>query len=164
MQTSSIGLKEAWSPSSLMNRTVGLNATLNKFADNAKVSGVVNILERRDAIQRNLDRFLRWDHKTTCSSTRPYAKSCTWVGAIPSANMGWMIFGRRNPEEKGFQLLVNEVLDMCWQVVPAAQKANCILYQKKNGQDKGNDCPSLLWSCEIPLQYCIQDWVPRTKT
>lgn len=79
-----------------------MNATLNKFADNAKVSGVVNILERRDAIQRNLDRFLRWDHKTTCSSTRPYAKSCTWVGAIPSANMGWMIFGQRNPEEKGF--------------------------------------------------------------
>lgn len=56
-----------------MSRTVGLNATL-KFADNAKLSGVVNILERRDAIQRSLDRFLRWTHKT-CSSTRPNAKS-----------------------------------------------------------------------------------------
>jgi len=38
----------------------GLKCTLNKFSDDAKLCGVVNTLEERDVIQRDLDRFERW--------------------------------------------------------------------------------------------------------
>ncbi|GAB0187098.1 mitochondrial enolase superfamily member 1 [Grus japonensis] len=38
----------------------GIKCILSKFADNTKLYGVVNTLEGRDAIQKNLDRIERW--------------------------------------------------------------------------------------------------------
>ncbi|GAB0179839.1 hypothetical protein GRJ2_000449200 [Grus japonensis] len=42
------------------NMNSGIECTLSKFADDTKLCGVVNTLEVRNAIQRNLDRLQRW--------------------------------------------------------------------------------------------------------
>ncbi|PKU30930.1 rna-directed dna polymerase from mobile element jockey-like [Limosa lapponica baueri] len=105
-----------------------MECTLSKFVDDTKQCGVVNTMEGRDAIQRDLDRLERW----ACANLRKFNQAKSKVLHLGHGNSRHKYrFGgewlESSPEKDDLGLLVEEKLNMSWQRVLTARKANCVL-------------------------------------
>ncbi|GAB0193079.1 cAMP-dependent protein kinase inhibitor alpha [Grus japonensis] len=145
----------------------GTECTLSKFANNTKLCGVVDTLEGRDAIQRDLDRLERWARANHMKFNKAKCKVLHMCQGNPkhSYRLGgeWV---ESSPEEKGLGVFMDDKLNMTWQCALAAQKANRVLgciKRSVTSRSREMILPVYTALMRPHLEYCILLWGPQYK-
>jgi len=145
----------------------GVECTLSKFADDTKMCGVVNMLEARDVIQRDLERLERWAcvKLVKFNKTKFKVLHMVWGNAMQKYSPCREGI-ETSLEKKDVRVFADKKLNMTCQCVLVAQKANrllCCFQSSMVSRSMEVILPLYTALVRAHLESSVQLWSPQHR-